>query len=232
MSGVYESPIEKMLGEALCSLDVGTLGFALHVQFPVPPYRLDFAFVAKDHRLVVEVDGHEYHNRTKTQAEHDRCRDRALTLQGWRVVRFAGSEVYAAPVRCAQEVLLHLKHLSAEKSSAALTEAIAKRVIRLTRENAESASLVYQRKLDRIFAFQDWKEASPGVFSKAGLLSRSRRELVRWLNENTALAKRETVSRDNATGSYFFRAGGGEFHELVQNEEYLTILEQKDQERR
>ena len=53
--------------------------------------------------LVVEVDGHEFHERTKLQAARDRQRDRAMIAEGFRVVRFTGQEVYRA-AECADEV--------------------------------------------------------------------------------------------------------------------------------
>jgi len=54
--------------------------------------------------LVVEVDGHEFHERTKFQAARDRQRDRAMIAEGFRVVRFTGQEVYRGAEGCAQEV--------------------------------------------------------------------------------------------------------------------------------
>ncbi|ACL58471.1 endonuclease domain-containing protein [Methylobacterium nodulans] len=56
-------------------------------------------------RVVVECDGHEFHERTKEQAARDRSRDRALQARGCVVMRFTGSEVYRDPVRCACEAL-------------------------------------------------------------------------------------------------------------------------------
>lgn len=55
-------------------------------------------------QMVVEVDGHRYHERTQAQAEHDRVRDRQLTAQGYRVVRFTGREVNRSATSAAQEV--------------------------------------------------------------------------------------------------------------------------------
>ena len=57
-------------------------------------YRVDFAFFVDGHRYVVEIDGHDFHEKTKQQAAMDRSRERALTEAGWTVVRFTGSEVY------------------------------------------------------------------------------------------------------------------------------------------
>lgn len=45
--------------------------------------------------LVVELDGHDFHERTKEQAQRDKERDRNLTRAGYKVMRFTGSEVYA-----------------------------------------------------------------------------------------------------------------------------------------
>ena len=79
-------------------------------------YRLDLAIenegyrsVFKDEvppvRIAVEADGHEFHERTREQATRDKARDRALTADGWRVLRFSGSEIWKAPEKCAREVV-------------------------------------------------------------------------------------------------------------------------------
>jgi hypothetical protein len=56
-------------------------------------------------RLVIECDGHNFHERTKLQAERDRSRDRAAQLEGLEVFRFTGSELWRNPVECADQVL-------------------------------------------------------------------------------------------------------------------------------
>ncbi len=55
-------------------------------------------------KLVVEVDGHNFHDRTKEQASRDRQRDRDLLLDGYKVIRFTGSDVYNNPFRCVEEI--------------------------------------------------------------------------------------------------------------------------------
>lgn len=45
--------------------------------------------------IAAEVDGHDFHERTKSQATRDRRRDRDLTAAGWIVLRFTGSEIYS-----------------------------------------------------------------------------------------------------------------------------------------
>jgi very-short-patch-repair endonuclease len=81
-------------------------------QFQISNYRVDFIFCTEvqdckpaGKMLVVECDGHEFHERTKAQAAADRARDRALQDLGYVVYRFTGSEIYRDPMKCAQQIL-------------------------------------------------------------------------------------------------------------------------------
>lgn len=71
-------------------------------------YRADYAIVKiKENiieKLVVECDGHDYHERTKEQAARDRRRDRWCQQNNISVMRFTGSEIWADPTACALEV--------------------------------------------------------------------------------------------------------------------------------
>jgi hypothetical protein len=60
-------------------------------------YRLDFAYVIFHDKYALEFDGHDFHEKTKEQARRDKQRDRSLTLAGWKVLRFTGSETYRDP---------------------------------------------------------------------------------------------------------------------------------------
>jgi very-short-patch-repair endonuclease len=42
-------------------------------------------------RLVVECDGHDFHEKTKQQVTKDNRRERELQIAGWHVFRFSGS---------------------------------------------------------------------------------------------------------------------------------------------
>jgi hypothetical protein len=64
-------------------------------------YRVDF--LLKDARLVVELDGHEYHS-TKEQLERDAIRQRYLSRAGYTVIRFTGREIHRDAQRCVSEV--------------------------------------------------------------------------------------------------------------------------------
>jgi very-short-patch-repair endonuclease len=55
-------------------------------------------------KIVVECDGHAFHERTKEQARKDRSRDRDLTALGHLVLRYTGSEIHADPRECASQI--------------------------------------------------------------------------------------------------------------------------------
>ncbi len=70
-------------------------------------FRPDFACLDEefDIKIAVELDGHDFHERTKDQAARDKQKDRAFASAGWRVLRFTGSEVYESAESCVSEVL-------------------------------------------------------------------------------------------------------------------------------
>jgi very-short-patch-repair endonuclease len=76
----------------------------LPIQLGEKRYRLDFAFFLGEAMFAVEIDGHDFHERTKEQARRDKSRDRALTSTGWSVLRFTGSEIYADPSGCLDQI--------------------------------------------------------------------------------------------------------------------------------
>jgi very-short-patch-repair endonuclease len=55
-------------------------------------------------QLIVECDGHDFHERTKEQARKDRSRDRGGQLAGIPVFRFTGSELWRDALACAEQV--------------------------------------------------------------------------------------------------------------------------------
>lgn len=83
--------------------------FFVKLQEPILTYRADFVVGLYDHpeaqRIVVECDGHDYHERTKEQAAHDRRRDREMQSAGYKVFRFTGSEIFRDALKCADEVI-------------------------------------------------------------------------------------------------------------------------------
>lgn len=76
----------------------------------LPFGRVDFLIAAEGleprrfRQLIVECDGHAFHERTKEQAAKDRNRDREAVLAGYDVFRFTGSELWRDPWGCAAKV--------------------------------------------------------------------------------------------------------------------------------
>lgn len=114
-----ESPAERRLLVAFVLDDVGfdlgesaepnvvatnDTGVRLFQQLEIGRYRVDFALVGAT-RIAIEVDGHEWHERTPLQAERDRARERELLERGWPVARFTAREVERCALRCALEAL-------------------------------------------------------------------------------------------------------------------------------
>ncbi len=136
-----ESPIERVIMAALVAKNYGDLagdkaiiysrgrtyaecrpafdGLHIWAQVACDGYRLDF--LAMDvfdgviqRHTVIEVDGHDYHERTRRQASHDKRRDRHFTKKGWQVLRYTGSDVWRAPSECAWEILQTARGLGEE----------------------------------------------------------------------------------------------------------------------
>jgi very-short-patch-repair endonuclease len=88
-------------------------------QQPIPEtqYVADFVIYHDRIKFVVECDGHDFHERTPKQAEHDKKRDRALTALGYRVLRFTGREIWRDPVKCASEVIEQVERTLMERAA-------------------------------------------------------------------------------------------------------------------
>lgn len=57
-----------------------------------------------DLKLLVECDGHDFHEKTKAQVSRDNERAMDLRLAGYEILRFSGSQIYSDPFKCADEV--------------------------------------------------------------------------------------------------------------------------------
>lgn len=101
--GIIFSPIEKIMYAILTRItDVfyrsysgyGELGF--RCQQEIGNYRVDFLVTAtfSDTQIIIECDGHDFHEKTKEQAKHDKEHDRYFTSRGYKVLHYTGSEIY------------------------------------------------------------------------------------------------------------------------------------------
>lgn len=126
-----ESPIEAKLAIALYScaetkdFNVYTeqrkeffmgfpSGLQICPQYELFGYRADFAIFERhvfgeETKIIVECDGHDFHERTKEQARRDRQRDRDLSYNGWRVLRFTGSEIHENAEGCADSIFMFVE---------------------------------------------------------------------------------------------------------------------------
>ena len=114
----------SMYGEwpagACVAINQGKGDYAMHIfpQVNFGDYRIDIVLmmycrwrVGKSY-LLVECDGHEYHERTKEQARRDRKRDRDLVQAGHVLFRFTGQEIWRDVDACALQCFETLKAAS------------------------------------------------------------------------------------------------------------------------
>lgn len=60
----------------------------------------------------IEIDGHEWHEKTKEQAARDKKRDREILLNNVPIMRFTGSEIHRDVKACIDECLMCYINLS------------------------------------------------------------------------------------------------------------------------
>lgn len=84
-------------------------GVGMYSQFKIGKYRVDFLIESTDgpqpNQVVIELDGHAFHDKDKNQRAYEKARDRFLVANGYRVLHFTGSEVVADPYKVAYEAL-------------------------------------------------------------------------------------------------------------------------------
>lgn len=92
-----QSPIEEKLVGALQRFSV----------FPATQFKIGRCTVdicLPDDKIVIECDGAAYH----TDKEKDQRRDDFITKQGYRVLRYTGSEITRDPVSVASQIICHM----------------------------------------------------------------------------------------------------------------------------
>ena len=104
------SPIENAFYRAFCYVISGVPASSrtpnIECQVDIAGFRVDFVCGrGLPHQVVVECDGHDFHERTKEQATKDKARDRQLLALGFPVMRFTGTEIFMQPLVCALSVV-------------------------------------------------------------------------------------------------------------------------------
>jgi hypothetical protein len=116
-----ESPLEAAFVASWMALeewDFSTLTFRSQQSVEVDGrgYRLDFTFEPQKFgplecligpqcpKIALELDGHDYHEKTKEQVTHRNRRDRDLQAAGWIVLHVSGSEFNRDAEKVTREV--------------------------------------------------------------------------------------------------------------------------------
>jgi len=90
----------------------------LNTQHEVGHYRIDFLITCyipefgDSVMIAVEIDGHEFHEKTKEQASKRNKRDAYLQTHGYYILRFTGSDVYNDVDKCVNDTLVFIRDLS------------------------------------------------------------------------------------------------------------------------
>ena len=89
------------------------VGIYVFPQHKVGQYRVDFLLSSRhsdgDRIVVVELDGHNFHDKNKAQRSYEKARDRFLQRNGYKVLHFTGSDVCSDPYFVAYEVICSLE---------------------------------------------------------------------------------------------------------------------------
>ena len=93
-------PLRCRLGYGLCSPEAMRAAendrvTLLYAQYPIGRFRVDF-LVVRPHSVpvVVECDGHAYHQGDPSTWERDAERDKIIQQQGFVTLRFPGSRIH------------------------------------------------------------------------------------------------------------------------------------------
>lgn len=89
-------------------------GVWVYPQMRIGRYCADFVLNVRHYRGgavvgVIECDGHDFHEKTKEQAQHDKVRDRYFQSLGLIVLRYTGAELFRDPIACAHGAIQILR---------------------------------------------------------------------------------------------------------------------------
>lgn len=127
-----ESPIEQLFDfawqihcfekDGKCDSPYIELSHQHNIQTNKGKYRADFYFDSdypsgetSHHRgknnlkLVIECDGHDFHEKTKEQVAKNNKRNLDLQMAGYEILHFSGSQVFENPLKCVKEVYEYIQ---------------------------------------------------------------------------------------------------------------------------
>jgi very-short-patch-repair endonuclease len=96
-----ESTKDWMRGQARIKTAYGFIDFIIGIrpQFKIGRYKVDFIIYfdnpyVEENYVAIEIDGHEWHEKTKEQVMYDKQRERYLLQNDYPAMRFSGTEVF------------------------------------------------------------------------------------------------------------------------------------------
>lgn len=99
---VIYTPIELILRDELVERNI-----RFEPQVKLGRFYTDFLVTVNNRKVIVECDGRDYHN-----AEKDRERDKELSLEGYQILRFTGSELYQDVNSCVDKIIYSSQRLN------------------------------------------------------------------------------------------------------------------------
>lgn len=85
---------------------------SVYPQKQIGHYRVDFLIVCrnlnKTNQIIIELDGHDFHDKDKHQRSYEKARDRFLINSGYKVFHYTGSDVVSNPHHVVFEVIKSL----------------------------------------------------------------------------------------------------------------------------
>jgi len=114
IAAVQTDPDRALLIEQQVPVCLSGAQYRLDFVVSVNPEGLYGSYLTADReppRIAIELDGHEFHERTKEQVDLRNARDRALQINGWIVIHLSGSEFNRDPFGCVAQVLNDIRRV-------------------------------------------------------------------------------------------------------------------------
>jgi len=83
---------------------INILAYEYAIENPEATEYKTYKYSNENLKVVIECDGHDFHEKTKEQVKRDNERQLALQMAGYDVIRFSGSQIYNEPFQCVKAV--------------------------------------------------------------------------------------------------------------------------------
>lgn len=111
----FDSPVEELFAVVFYIIEHDMdCGYWLDSQSIIDAnnhkYRADFEVLeyGGETKILIEIDGHNFHEKTKEQVAKDKDREYDLKFEGYDVIRYSGSQVYNDPIEYVLKTIMYL----------------------------------------------------------------------------------------------------------------------------